>query len=51
MPLFLALKPEALDLAGRTSEALRAIKEAQALVETSGERCLAAELSRLQGIF
>ena len=38
MPYFLALKAEALHLADRTSEALEAIKEAEALVERSEER-------------
>ena len=35
---YLALKAEALHLADRTSEALEAIEEAEALVERSGER-------------
>ena len=51
VPLFLALKAEALHLAGRTSEALRTVTEAEALVETSEARCWSAELSRLHGIF
>ena len=38
LPFFLALKAEALHLADRTSEALEAIKEAEALVERSEER-------------
>jgi serine/threonine protein kinase/predicted ATPase len=50
VPLFLALKAEALDLAGRASEALQTITEAEALVEKSGARCWSAELSRLRGI-
>ncbi len=51
LPLFLALKAEALDLAGRTSEALREITEAQALIETSDACCWSAELHRLRGVF
>ena len=51
MPYFLALKAEALHLADRTSEALQAIKEAEALVERSGERYWSAELHRLRGVF
>ena len=48
---FLALKAEALHLADRTSEALEAIKEAEALVARSGERRWYAELRRLRGVF
>lgn len=48
---WLALKAEALHLAERTSEALEAIKEAEALVESSGERWWCAELHRLRGVF
>ena len=51
VPFFLALKAEALHLAGHTSEALRAITEAEALVETSQARCWSAELYRLRGVF
>jgi predicted ATPase len=47
----LALKAEALHLAGRTSEALEAIKEAEALVKASGGSWWCAELSRLRAIF
>jgi predicted ATPase len=50
VPLWLALKAEALYLANRTQEALTAIKEAEALVERSGERCYHAELHRLRGV-
>ena len=50
IPLFLALKAEALDLADRTSEALQAITEAEALAERSEARCWSAELSRLRGL-
>jgi predicted ATPase len=38
VPYFLALKAEALHLADRTSEALDAITEAEALAERSKER-------------
>jgi serine/threonine protein kinase/tetratricopeptide (TPR) repeat protein len=47
----LALKAECLHRAGRTSEALAAIKEAEAIVESSGERWWCAELNRLRGVF
>ena len=48
---FLALKAEALHLADRTSDALEAISEAEALVEKSEERWWSAELHRLRGVF
>jgi hypothetical protein len=51
VPLFLAQKAEALHLAHRTSEALEAIGEAEALVERFEARCLFAELHRLRGVF
>ena len=51
MPFFLALKAEALHLADRTSEALEAISEAEALAERSEERWWCAELHRLRGVF
>ena len=51
MPYFLALKAEALYLAHRTSEALEAISEAEALVERSEDRHWCAELHRLRGVF
>jgi predicted ATPase len=51
MPYYLALKAEALHLADRTSEALEAIREAQAMLERSGERWWCAELHRLRGVF
>ena len=51
VPFFLALKAEALHLADRTSEALEAIREAEALVERSEERWWCAELHRLRGVF
>jgi predicted ATPase len=51
IPYWLALKAEALHLANRTSEALEAIREAEALVERSEERWCCAELHRLRGVF
>jgi tetratricopeptide (TPR) repeat protein len=51
VPYFLARKAEALHLADRTSEALEAIKEAEALAERSEERWWSAELHRLRGVF
>ena len=48
---FLALKAEALHLADRTSDALEAIREAEALVEKFEERWWSAELHRLRGVF
>jgi hypothetical protein len=51
MPLFLALKTEALDLADCTSEALETIGDAQAIAERSAERWWSAELNRLRGVF
>ena len=50
-PFFLALKAEALHLAGRTSESLEAIREAETLVERSEERWWYAEIQRLRGVF
>ena len=50
LPFLLALKAEALHLGGRTSEALEAIREAEALVERSEERWWGAELRRLHGV-
>jgi hypothetical protein len=47
----LALKAEALHLADRTSEALAAIEEAEALVERSEDCWWCAELHRLRGLF
>ena len=38
-------------LAGRTSEALEAIKEAEALVARTEERWWCAEMHRLKGVF
>jgi hypothetical protein len=48
---WLALKAEALHLASRTPEALVAIKEAEELVEGSGERFYYGGLHRLRGVF
>jgi predicted ATPase len=51
IPTSLAQKAEALHLADRTSEALEAIMEAEALVERFEERWWSAELHRLRGVF
>jgi predicted ATPase len=51
LPPALGMKAEALHLAERTSEALEAIKEAEALVERYEERRLFPELLRLRGVF
>jgi serine/threonine protein kinase len=51
VPLWLALKAEALHLAYHTSEALEAIREADAFAERSEERWWHAELHRLRGVF
>jgi predicted ATPase len=51
VPYYLGLKAEALHLADRTSEALEAIREAEALAERSEERWWCAELYRLRGVF
>jgi tetratricopeptide (TPR) repeat protein len=51
VPLFLALKAEALHLADRTSEALEAIREAEALAERFEGRWWSAELHRLRAVF
>jgi len=51
VPYWLALKAEALQLAQRTSEALEAISEAEAIAERSEERDWCAELHRLRGVF
>ena len=50
LPYLLGMKAEALHLADRTSEALEAIKEAEALVERFEERYWCAELHRLRGV-
>ena len=51
VPYYLALKAEALYVADRASEALGAIREAEALVERREERWWSAELHRLKGVF
>jgi len=51
VPFHLLLKAEALYLKDRTTEALEAIREAEALVERREERCWSAELHRLRGVF
>ena len=51
LPYFFALKAEALHFAGRTSEALEAIREAEALAERSEGRWWCAEMRRLRGVF
>ena len=51
MPFLLALKAEALHLAGRTSDALEAITEAEALIARFDNRYWCAELQRLRGVF
>jgi serine/threonine protein kinase/tetratricopeptide (TPR) repeat protein len=51
LPYLLGMKAEALHLANRTSEALEAIKEAEALAERFEERWWCAELHRLRGVF
>ena len=51
VPLWLALRAEALHFGDRTREALEAIKEAEKVVERSEEREWFAELHRLRGVF
>ena len=51
VPYYLALKAEGLHLADRSSQALEAISEAEALAERSEERWWSAELHRLRGVF
>jgi len=51
VPFFLALKAEALHLAGHTSEALGAIWEAETLVERSEEHWCCSKLHRLRAVF
>jgi hypothetical protein len=51
LPSQFARKAEALYLAGRTSEALDAINEAEALAERFENRYWSAELYRLRGVF
>ena len=51
LPPHLAFKAEALHLADRTSEALEAINEAEALAQRFESRYCFAELHRLRGVF
>jgi len=51
MPIWLALKAEALHLADRTSEALEAIGEAEGFVEKFEVRWWSVELHRLRAVF
>jgi len=51
LPYFLALKAEALHLADRTSEALEAIREAEALAARSEGRWWCVEMYRLRAVF
>jgi predicted ATPase len=48
---FLPLKAEAFDLADRTSEALEAINEAEALAKRFEHRSVLSEMPRLCGVF
>jgi hypothetical protein len=50
VPFLLALKAEALHLAGRTAEALEAIREGTAPVERFENRYWSGELHRLRGV-
>jgi predicted ATPase len=51
LPLYLARMSEVLHLADRTPEALKAIDEAETMVERFGIRHWSAELCRLRGVF
>ena len=51
LPFYLGLKAEALHLADRTSEALEAIDEAQAVGQKTEQRNYSASLHRLRGVF
>ena len=51
LPGFLAVKAEALHLANRTSEALEAINEAEAVAERFEHRVSFSQLHRLRGVF
>ena len=51
MPFFLTLRAEVMHVAGRTSDALETIREAEAFVERYAERHWCAELDRLRGVF
>jgi hypothetical protein len=50
-PFLLALKAEALHLANHTTEALKAIREAETSAEKRQERWWCAEIHRLKGVF
>jgi predicted ATPase len=51
MPFLVALKAEALHFGDRTSDALKAITETEALIERFENRYWCAELHRLRGVF
>jgi hypothetical protein len=51
IPFFLTLKADALHLANRTSEALEAINEGQALAERFEQRRYLSDLHRFSGVF
>ena len=51
LPYFLALKAEALFAANRSSEALEAVEEAEAVAQKCEARFWSAELHRLRGVF
>ena len=51
MPIYLGRMTEALHLANRTSEAVEAINEAEALAERHEQRDYSAEPRRLRGVF
>jgi adenylate cyclase len=51
LTIYLGIKAEALSLANRTSEALEAVREAEAVAQKTEERCWCAELHRLRGVF
>lgn len=51
LPYLLALEAEILHLANRTSEALKAIDEAEAISDRSEIRSWSSELHRLRGVF
>ncbi|MBV9998459.1 MAG: protein kinase [Verrucomicrobia bacterium] len=51
LPSWLVIKAEALHLVDRTSEALEALREAEAVAESSEERSWCAELFRFRGVY
>jgi hypothetical protein len=51
LPFFLALKAEALFAANRSSEALEAVEEAQAVAQQCEVHSSSAKLHRLRGVF